>query len=280
MLSGKCQGKLRPMIKAAWATHCGQVGEDAANPLAYRAWYEDVLHSAAGIRSTREASDAQLDTLLEAFRVVGAAGCGMRDTGCGMRETGCGRRDAGETPALPGVECRGFSEAQNKVFAALLRKATAAAGQAAVEDAVREAGLSRRKSEDEDEDENEKRKGHECPAYRCTDRTEAFDRVMANLAVLAMDEYWMERTSGAAERRVHFIIQQTLSDISELTGTVHDWEYARGVYAKMRLPLRLEDTPAALGIKVFQALDVYRRRLGKRRSEAGETPALPDDVPF
>jgi hypothetical protein len=160
------------------------------------------------------------------------------------------------------------------VFAALLRKATAAAGQAAVEDAVREAGLSRISAG------GTPALPEECQAYKCTDRTEAFDRVMANLAVLAMDEYWMERTSGAAERRVHFIIQQTLSDISELTGTVHDWEYARGVYAKMRLPLKLEDTPAALGIKVFQALDVYRRRLGKRRSEAGETPALPDDVPF
>ena len=254
MLSGKSQGALRPVVKSAWALHCGQIGEDAKNVLAYRSWYEGVLLSAAGIRSTRDASDGMLDTLLDAFRVLGgedaaagaAAATGPRAGAAAG--TGPGAGAAAGTEPMAGLA---LSEGQLRVFRRLFAKAVGKAGQAAAEEALNEV----------------------VPGAP----QETFDRIMAHLAVLAMDEFWMDRTSAAAERRVHYLIRQALMDISELTGTVHDWEYARGVYDRMKLPLRLEDVPAALGVKVFQALDVYRRRLVGRRCAA---PEATDDIPF
>ena len=244
MLSGKSQGALRPVVKSAWTLHCGQIGEDEKNVLAYRIWYEGVLLSAAGIRSTREASDGLLDTLLDAFRVLGG-----EDAGAGAAPaTGPGAGAAAGTGPMAGLA---LTDGQRRVLGRLFAKAVRKAGQAAADEAL----------------------GEVVPGAP----QETFDRVMANLAVLAMDEFWMDRTSAAAERRVHYLIRQALMDISELTGTVHDWEYARGVYARMKLPLRLEDVPAALGVKVFQALDVYRRRLVGRRCAA---PEATDDIPF
>ena len=65
----------------------------------------------------------------------------------------------------------------------------------------------------------------------------------------------------AVERRLEFLIDETLRELSHAAGHLFDWSYARGVLHHMHLPENFADVAAPQMFKVFEALDTHLRRL-------------------
>jgi len=104
------------------------------------------------------------------------------------------------------------------------------------------------------------------------DRTHGFDLVMYHFAQLAGDEQTAVYFSVAVERRMRFLIRDRLEVITKLTGVRHDWAYARGIMDHMHLAADIEDVPAAQLLKVFEALDTYKRRHSTKGHEKPHAP--------
>lgn len=99
-------------------------------------------------------------------------------------------------------------------------------------------------------------------------RIEDYDRACLHFAEIAGDDKAMAYFAAAVERRVDYWIFRRMKDLSLLERRRIDWSYVRSIYEHMKLPLQLEEAPAEVRMKVFQALDTHVRRLRRRR--AGE----------
>jgi hypothetical protein len=103
---------------------------------------------------------------------------------------------------------------------------------------------------------------------KALDQTDDFDQVMLHFAQVAGDDYWMEKLAHGKETRMIYLIGRRLKDLDRLDApNVHTWAYARAVHDHMGLPADIEDCPAGLLWKVFQALSTHARRLTARTEE-------------
>lgn len=105
------------------------------------------------------------------------------------------------------------------------------------------------------------------PTTKGANQTEDFDVCMLQFAMIAGDEYWINRASAGAERRMRFVIRQKLRDLGALEARDLDWSYARAVYQHMNLPESMSDCPARLLWKVCQAIDTHIRRIRASRGD-------------
>ena len=102
-------------------------------------------------------------------------------------------------------------------------------------------------------------------------KSDDFDTVMLHFAQIANDDYWIDKLAHGKETRMRYLIRCRLQDLDRLDAAhVHTWAYTRAIYDHMGLPTDIEDCPAQLLWKVFQALDSQVRRLANRLA----------DVPF
>lgn len=95
-------------------------------------------------------------------------------------------------------------------------------------------------------------------------KTEDYDRACLHFAEIAGDDIAIGYFAAAVERRITYWVKRRMADLSRLEGCPVDWPYVRAIYSQMQLPLTIEEAPAKLIHKVFQALDVHVRRLHKR----------------
>jgi hypothetical protein len=91
-----------------------------------------------------------------------------------------------------------------------------------------------------------------------------FDQLMAMFAVIAGDEYWMDRTSAGPERRLRWVIRTKLTELSAVTKTEHSWAYVQGIHDQARLSQSLDDCPAEYLLSIVQMLDTKLRHEMKR----------------
>jgi len=219
------QSQFRPLVDRAWLAHCELVGTSANNRTAKDTWYREQLYSCCRIRSTKNISRDQQRYLISHFTQISKAG------------------------DLPRVD--GWSDAQNFRFAELeesawqqaCRKVAPLDHQAWLNSILEASGVHGRRAED---------------------RKDTFDKVMATLAVIAGDLYWIKRTAEAAEVRLRHQIRMSLRDLDHLTKSTHDWSYIQAIWKQARqLPKDINDAPAELLYKVLQMLDSHVRRLCK-----------------
>jgi len=96
-------------------------------------------------------------------------------------------------------------------------------------------------------------------------RTDDYDRIMFELAIMANDDRQIAYFSSAAERRVKYVIhKQFIPDLEYLEQQKISWKYIKGICKKMNIPDNINDCPAALLLKVMWALDTHIRRLARR----------------
>lgn len=97
--------------------------------------------------------------------------------------------------------------------------------------------------------------------------TTDYDAAMLHFGIIANDEGVMAHFSGAAERRMMWLIRGILAALGKLEGRVLTWDYARGVAKQMDLPLRMSECPVEMLKSVFLALDTHRRRIEASRGD-------------
>jgi hypothetical protein len=100
---------------------------------------------------------------------------------------------------------------------------------------------------------------------------------MRLFAIVAGDEYWLDQTAKAAEKRFRYLIGNALADLTELTGEPHDWRYVQGIHQQARMATSLDDCPAHTLKAIFLMLDSYRRKL---RGIPEKSASQADFVPF
>jgi hypothetical protein len=113
-----------------------------------------------------------------------------------------------------------------------------------------------------------------------------FDTLMSRLAVIAGDDKEIGYWSAAALRRFVHLVRTRLREITRLTGTPHDWNYARGIMNQMHLPEQMEDVPPELMRNVFIAMDRHviqlRDEMGMRQDpeRSSTVHVAASDLPF
>lgn len=98
-------------------------------------------------------------------------------------------------------------------------------------------------------------------------QTHDFDHLMLHLAIIADDTDAIAYFSAAAERRIKHLISEHLKYLSRLEHRVLAWSYVVGLAKHMNLPLTLDECPADLLFKAFQALDKHIRRIRAARGD-------------
>jgi hypothetical protein len=93
---------------------------------------------------------------------------------------------------------------------------------------------------------------------------EDYDIACLHFACIANDFSAIDYFSAAAERRMIHLIMRGMQRLTKLEGRAVDWNYIRSIYKSMELPLSLEDAPASILRKVYQALDTHIRRIDTR----------------
>jgi len=211
------------------------------NKAARDAWYRDQVHSAIGVWSTRDADpDRDFTRLMDRFQIVSSdvqvPAVGWWTPKQNDRFSELAKRAwAREVQRDPALEIPGFAA----WISAILNHV----------DPMLPAGVP-----------------------ESSFRTYKFERVMAHLAICANDSFWIARTAEACERRMRFLIQERMAEVSFLTGCQYDWEYCRSIYAHMNLPTTIDEANVEWLFKVFQALDTHVRRLRQRPQEAVVQP--------
>ena len=104
-----------------------------------------------------------------------------------------------------------------------------------------------------------------------------FEDAMRLFAIVAGDEYWLDQTAKAAEKRFRYLIGNALADLTELTGEPHDWRYVQGIHQQAKMSASLDDCPAHTLRAIFLMLDSYRRKL---RGIPEKSASQADFVPF
>ena len=225
MTSRHFQSIFRPLVDRAWLAQCELTRVPPNDRAAKDRWYREQLWSCCRIRSTKNAGPEEQRALIDRFGMLS---------------------QAGDRPAIGG-----WSVSQNARFADLAESAwkkISLDGQKGSFDrwldrVLESCGLLQRAS---------------------LDRKESFDQVMASLAVIAADEYWLLRTAEAGEIRMRWQIRRYLGDMEHLTKTPHTWDYVRGIWHQSaQFPLDMDDAPAEMLRKVLAILDTHVRRLCK-----------------
>lgn len=242
-LTSRDQGRYRPAVESAWLAHCATSGSAPNDKAAREAWYRSELKGRFGVESTKDYS-GDVDALVEHFR----------------------RQFADAT-------VRGWSDAQNKLFVRLARKAYLVAGSSMPFDSWLEHFMSSR-----------------CIAGTAT-RVRGFDRIMRDLAILANDDTWIRRTAEAEERRMRHVIRSLLADLDCVTGEIHDWNYVLAIWDQAsQLPADIEDAPVdslrlvmeILGshlAKLCEEADIRPKDLASRNRTSSRA-SQPVEVPF
>ena len=237
----RLQGQFRPLVAKAWQAHCTQLALDPKDGAAYNAWYREILHDCAGIRSTREADETQMELLISVFEDLTGRRHVVNLEWCVPRQ-------------------QPFSDAQQEQFAKLVVRAwrkVAPDGTDPQDSAAFLQWLA----------------GVLSAIPESRSARQAFEGMMARFAVLAQDEYWLKATAEADERRMRYLIQGALSDLHELTGEPHGWSYVRGIHAQAHIAASLDDCPAQMMRTIFQILDSHRRKLRKTSPKPAMEPA-------
>jgi len=242
MLTRSQQAEFRPLFKRAWSNHCEQTALSVEDALSRDVWYrEQILSATAGrVRSTKLINGEEFASLLSRLRMLADD----------------------ETQ----VEISGWTPAQNTRFIALATKAyEVARSRAPVQCPEFRAWVGNQLNEC----------GYFLPIS--PDRKEGFDKVMSHLAIIAGDEYWMDKTSRASEDRMRWQIGVMLQRLSDLEDSPRDWSYARGIYGQADLlPHDINDAPAQILWKVLQMLDTHIRRLERNgRAQHPDLAAVP-----
>lgn len=109
-------------------------------------------------------------------------------------------------------------------------------------------------------------------------KIEDYDRACLHFAEIAGDDTAIGYFTAAVERRVVYWIKRRMADLSYIERQAVDWPYVRAIYSQMHLPLTMEEAPAQLLLKVFQALDTHVRRLRRRAKIRAfrDSESLPD----
>jgi hypothetical protein len=251
MSFGSFQGKLRPLVEAAWNNHAGLLGVSTTDKSERDAWYRDNLWAACRIKSSKDASELQRRALLAWFAKAAGVSTAIRE-----------RVPA---PVAPFPAIQGWSSAQSAAFWKLANAARRAAAQWQIEDS--DGSLEVWVAERLGGDPVGARKA-ESGAWSLGTATDGFDQAMSVLAVSAGDLYWIDRTSAASERRLRYQIDRCLADLSWLEGEPVGWSYVEGIYIKINsratLPGSMDDCPAKVLLSVLQVLDTQIRRLCSR----------------
>jgi hypothetical protein len=226
MTSSQFNGRYRPLVKRAWEQYCQRSGTALNSKPAYQLWYQQTIHDMTGgrLHTTKGASDSDLQHLIDEFELL-------------LSED-----------RLP---ITGWSQPQVDRFHDLAKAAWIKSGSSApFLDWTRSVLRKHHR---------EQFKG----AYQMPDRKESFDAIMADMAVIAFDEYWICRTAQQSEIRLRYQIRRFLADLDYLDKTGHhDWDYVRGIYKQSGLlPSSIDAAPAAMLWKVLQMLDTHIRRL-------------------
>jgi len=232
MNSRQFNGIYRPMIKQLWLKHCARRGLPPNDKAAYNLWYQSFLMDITGgkLASTKGASPKMQTQLIDRLKAI-----------------------LGDDDSLP-IEGR-WTDAQITRFKELAQAAYNAAR------------LSRQVPDFPAWAESIcARNGYpatDTGALYFPDVKVSFDKVMGDLAVIANDDYWIGRTSAAAENRMRWQIGEFLKDLDFLDKRFHhEWSYVRSIYKQADLlPLDIEDCPVATLQKVLQMLDTHIRRL-------------------
>lgn len=105
----------------------------------------------------------------------------------------------------------------------------------------------------------------QCYSIKEMNQTTDFDKVMLELAIIAFDEFWINRLSSAAERRIRWILKnQFIPDLEYLTHQAISWDYIKGICTQAGIPSDMNDCPADLLQKILQMVDTHIRRLAKK----------------
>jgi hypothetical protein len=105
-----------------------------------------------------------------------------------------------------------------------------------------------------------------CYSIKEMNQTTDFDAVMLELAIRAEDEFWINRLSSAAERRIKWVIEkQFIPDLEFLMKKPVSYSYIAGIAAQAKYPIDLNDCPAELFVRVLKMVDTHIRRLAKEQ---------------
>lgn len=269
MTFGAFQGRMRPIVEAAWKNHVGLLGLSASDAVTKDEWYRDNLWAACRIKSSKSATSHQRQLLLEWFSRASGAPVTIH-----------------QPPAPPYATSSfpriiGWSPSQQQAFWKLAEAARAnvSSPQSAADPASLASWAFSRLESD----------GLAMMSHGSLDfgtSTDGFDASMAAMAVAAADRYWIDRTSRSAERRLLFQMERFLTDLSWLEGKPVDWSYCRAIYDQAKqgghLPEQMSDCPASLLVKVLSMLDTRIRRLcakhGIRPCHCPTRPAVSLDL--
>jgi len=251
MTFGAFQGKLRPLVEAAWKNHAGLLGVSTTDKSERDAWYRDNLWAACRTKSSKHAIDRQRIALLAWFAKAAGASTDIR------------ARSPSPVNHSPSIQ--GWSIAQSAAFWKLAQAARQAAAlwqpetsggslDGWIAERLGGAPVGARKTAG--------------GQWHMGSATDGFDAAMSALAVDAGDMYWIDRTSAASERRLRFQIERFLADLAWLEGEPVGWSYVSAIYGQVNsratLPGSMDDCPSNVMLSVLQVLDTQIRRLCSR----------------
>jgi hypothetical protein len=124
----------------------------------------------------------------------------------------------------------------------------------------------------------------------CDDLVHDFDAAMLHFAIIANDEYWINKITRNGVDVIVYLIDGQLENLSKIDGNKYTFAYARGIYEQMtsgdQLPLNIEDCTAEVLKSLYEKLNIFLRRKyrhgEKVKAENKAQPELPfnDEVPF
>jgi len=235
MTSRKFNGIFRPLVKSSWEIYCAKWGISPNKKDAYRPWYEQHLREATRgrITTTKDATSKECQHIIEYFKaLLGNQSKSIRIEGR-WTESQIGR----------------FTDLAKDAYRAAQASGKVPAFDPWVRSICERNGYSESSS----------------GALFFPNCKESFDKVMADLAVTANDEYWIRRTASASETRMRWQIEQFLIDLDYLDKRyIHTWEYVQSIYKQSgMLPSDINDCPAQTLWIVLQMLDSHVRRICK-----------------
>lgn len=222
-------GQFRPLVKQAWEAQARHLGLSVGDRDAQDKWYRGVLNKGLGVLTTSGLDDATQKKAIALFEMI-----------------------AEQDQEIPTVH--GWTPAQNRCFQQL-------ALEAYDQDTAHDKPDLLHWLEQETDLHT-----HGWTVIGKTGRTEKFDQIMAHLACIADNDYWLRRTSEQAEIRLRWQIRQLLIHLDELDWTqTHTWAYVRSTWKQSKqLPTDIQEAPAETLLKVFQMLDTHVRRLADK----------------
>jgi hypothetical protein len=230
MTSSQFNGAYRPLVKQAWLQYCERTGTAPNNKPAYTIWYQQTLHdmTKGRVHTTKGIHEREQRHLLVQFHLL-----------------------AGDSNS---IAIKGWSTPQIARFLDLAKSAHRAAqtdGDHSEFKPWAEAVLAHH--------DLDKAEGY----WVMPDKTETFDRIMADLAILANDEYWIRRTAEQGEIRIKWQLCRFLVDLDHVDpANHHGWAYVCGIHRQAgMLPSSIDDCPAQTLWRVLQMLDTHIRRL-------------------